>query len=62
MVSESSTTLQDMAGEVPYALRLPKELKAELERLSKLSRRSLNSEIIYRLEQSVQAKQGSAGA
>lgn len=49
-------TLVDMVGEVGYALRLPKELKAELERLAKANRRSLNSEMVFRLEQSVAAE------
>lgn len=57
MVSESATTLGEMAGEVGYALRLPRELKAELERLAKENRRSLNSEIVHRLEQSVRVDQ-----
>lgn len=50
------STLPDMVGEVGYALRIPKELKAELERLAKINRRSLNGEIIWRLEQSVAAE------
>lgn len=53
MIDTSPGTLADMVGEAGYALRLPKDLKAELERLAKQNRRSLNSEIVWRLEQSV---------
>jgi predicted HicB family RNase H-like nuclease len=53
MTDVSAATLGDMVGEAGYALRLPKELKAELERLAKANRRSLNSEIVWRLEKSV---------
>jgi hypothetical protein len=41
-----------VVGEVGYPLRLPPELKAWLEAQAKANRRSLNGEIIYRLEQS----------
>lgn len=56
MAIGSTATLPDMVGEVGYALRIPKELKTELERLAKTNHRSLNSEIVHRLEQSVQAE------
>jgi predicted DNA-binding protein len=55
-MNSGSVTLDDMVGEVGYALRLPRELKAELERLAKESHRSLNSEIVFRLEQSVRVE------
>lgn len=42
-----------MTKEKGYALRLPPDLKDKLERLAKINRRSLNGEIIWRLEQSV---------
>ena len=35
-----------MVGEVGYALRLPKDLKATLERLAKREDRSLNAQIV----------------
>ena len=38
----------------PFGLRLPPELKEELERLAEQNRRSLNAELIVRLEESVQ--------
>lgn len=50
-------TIALVVGEKPYVLRLPKELKAELERLARQNRRSLNSEILIRLEQSVKAEE-----
>lgn len=56
MTEPSAATLDDMAGEVPYALRLPKELKEDLAVAAKANRRSLNSEIVIRLEQSVAAE------
>lgn len=37
----------------PFGLRLPPELKEELERLAEQNRRSLNAELIVRLEESV---------
>jgi len=46
-----------MAGEVGYALRIPPELKAWLEERAKANRRSLNSEIVFRLQQSRQAEE-----
>jgi hypothetical protein len=53
MTETSAATLPDMVGEVGYALRIPKELKIELERIARLNRRSLNGEIIWRLERSL---------
>jgi Arc-like DNA binding dprotein len=47
-----------MAGEKGYALRLPPELKAWLEEQARANRRSLNSEIVFRLEQSRLAEAG----
>lgn len=47
-----SSTLPAVTGEVGYALRLPPDLKVWLEQQAKANRRSLNSEIVYRLEQS----------
>lgn len=38
----------------PFGLRMPPELKEELEVLAEQNRRSLNAEIIVRLEDSVQ--------
>lgn len=37
----------------PFGLRMPPELKEELEVLAEQNRRSLNAEIIVRLEESV---------
>lgn len=43
-----------MAGEVPYALRLPKDLKSDLERLAKREHRSLNGEIVAICEEAIE--------
>jgi hypothetical protein len=45
--------LNPIVATAGYPLRIRRTLKAELERLAKLNRRSLNSEIVWRLEQSV---------
>ena len=37
----------------PFGLRLPPEVKEHLEKLAEENRRSLNAEIIVRLEQSI---------
>ena len=50
-------TVPDVVGEVGYALRMPPELKAWLEVRAKENRRSLNSEIVFRLEQSREAEE-----
>lgn len=36
----------------PYSLRLPQELRARLEKAAEISRRSLNAEMVARLEDS----------
>jgi hypothetical protein len=47
-----------MAGEMGYALRLPRDLKADLERWARQERRSLNAQIVFLLESAAeQAKQ-----
>lgn len=43
---------------VGFPLRLPVELRAHLERAARESHRSLNGEIVFRLEQSVRAEPG----
>ncbi|MBS9779917.1 MAG: Arc family DNA-binding protein [Moraxellaceae bacterium] len=40
----------------PFGLRIPKELKTWLQQQAKLNKRSLNSEILIRLEQSKTAE------
>ena len=52
-----TSTLPAVTGEVGYALRLPPELKAWLEAQAKVNRRSLNSEIVFRLEQSRESEE-----
>ena len=37
----------------PFGLRMPPEVKEELEKLAEQNRRSLNAEIVVRLEQSI---------
>lgn len=37
----------------PFGLRMPSEVKEELEKLAEQNRRSLNAEIVVRLEQSI---------
>jgi hypothetical protein len=37
----------------PFGVRMPPEVKAELEKLAEQNRRSLNAEIVVRLEQSI---------
>ncbi|MDQ5770828.1 MULTISPECIES: Arc family DNA-binding protein [Thiothrix] len=37
----------------PFGLRMPPEVKEELEKLAEQNRRSLNAEIIVRLEESI---------
>ena len=37
----------------PFGVRMPPEIKAELEKLSERNRRSLNAEIVVRLEESI---------
>ena len=36
----------------PFGVRMPHELKAKIEEAAKLAGRSINSEIVYRLQQS----------
>lgn len=43
-----------LVGYVGYALRLPADLKATLERLAAESGRSLNAEIVWRLRHTVE--------
>jgi hypothetical protein len=50
----STSTLAEMVGEVGYALRLPRDLKAELERWARQDRRSLNAQIVFLLEAAVE--------
>jgi hypothetical protein len=42
-----------MVGEVGYALRLPKDLKAKLERWARAEHRSMNGQIVSVLEDAV---------
>lgn len=56
MEIESAATLAVVVGEKPFVLRLPEDLKAELEGWAKRERRSLNSLIIVLLEQDVRAE------
>lgn len=37
----------------PFGVRMPPEIKAELEKLAEQNRRSLNAEIVVRLEESI---------
>ena len=37
----------------PFGVRMPPEVKAELDKLAEQNRRSLNAEIVVRLEQSI---------
>ena len=37
----------------PFGLRMPAEVKEELEKLAEQNRRSLNAEIVVRLEESI---------
>ena len=37
----------------PFGLRMPPEVKEELEKLAEQNRRSLNAEIVVRLEESI---------
>ncbi|UOG91796.1 MAG: Arc family DNA-binding protein [Candidatus Thiothrix sulfatifontis] len=37
----------------PFGLRMPPEVKEQIEKLAEQNRRSLNAEIIVRLEQSI---------
>lgn len=37
----------------PFGVRMPPEVKAELEKLAEQNRRSLNAEIVVRLEESI---------
>ena len=37
----------------PFGVRMPAEVKEELEKLAEQNRRSLNAEIVVRLEQSI---------
>ena len=47
-------TLAAMTKQVaPFGLRMPPEVKEELEKLAEQNRRSLNAEIVVRLEQSI---------
>ncbi len=43
---------------VPYGLRMPPEVKEQLEKLAEQNRRSLNAEIVVRLEQSIKQEGG----
>jgi hypothetical protein len=43
-----------LAGYVPYALRLPADLKTALEQLAEQNARSLNAEIVWQLKQRVE--------
>jgi hypothetical protein len=43
-----------MVGEVSYALRLPRELKVDLERWAQQERRSLNAQLVFLLEAAVE--------
>lgn len=47
-------TMPVVVGETPFVLRLPPVLKAELERRARKNRRSLNAEILIRLEESIE--------
>lgn len=44
----------------PFGVRMPEELKQELKALADANRRSLNSEVIRRLEDSVAAEKEKA--
>jgi hypothetical protein len=46
MNSVSTATIGTVAGEKPFVLRLPEDLKATLARLAKLEDRSLNAQIV----------------
>jgi hypothetical protein len=37
----------------PFGVRMPPDIKAELEKLAEQNRRSLNAEIVVRLEESI---------
>lgn len=37
----------------PFGLRMPPDVKAEIEKLAEQNRRSLNAEIVVRLEESI---------
>lgn len=43
----------------PFGLRMPPEVKEELEKLAEQNRRSLNAEIVVRLEESIKREKGS---
>jgi hypothetical protein len=50
-----------MASITPYGLRMPRELKGTLDTAARRNGRSLNSEIVARLEASVQVGEGVPG-
>jgi hypothetical protein len=54
MTFRSPSTLAEMVGEVGYALRLPRDLKADLERWARQDRRSLNAQIVFLLDSAVE--------
>jgi hypothetical protein len=43
----------------PFGLRMPSDVKEELEKLAEQNRRSLNAEIIVRLEESIKRERES---
>jgi hypothetical protein len=45
-------------AKVNFPLRLPADLRTQLERAARESHRSLNGEILFRLERSIREEQG----
>ncbi|UOG93182.1 MAG: Arc family DNA-binding protein [Candidatus Thiothrix sulfatifontis] len=43
----------------PFGLRMPSDVKEELEKLAEQNRRSLNAEIVVRLEESIKREKES---
>jgi len=41
----------------PFGLRMPSEVKDQIEKLAEQNRRSLNAEIVVRLEQSIRQEE-----
>jgi hypothetical protein len=44
----------------PLGVRLPEDVKAEIKQAATENRRSLNAEIVFRLEKSIQTKKPTA--
>ena len=53
---------RNMSQAKPYPLRMPDEMREQLQAMADESGRSLNAEIVYRLQQSIEEDQANTGS